>query len=60
MGNVYLILNPFLGHVSPQFHAIFDDDFTLAPTLRANTVHNIWADLVPKSAESATNLDIGS
>ena len=25
--NVALILNPRTGHVSPQFHVVFDDDF---------------------------------
>ncbi len=26
--NIALILNPKIGHVSPQFHVVFDDDFT--------------------------------
>ena len=29
--NVALILNPRSGHVSPQFHIVFGDDFTMVP-----------------------------
>ena len=32
-GNVALVLNPSLGHVSPQFHVVFDDNFSLIPAL---------------------------
>jgi hypothetical protein len=27
-GSVALVLNPRTGHVSPQFHVVFDDHFT--------------------------------
>ena len=59
-GNVALVLNPSSGHVSPQCHAIFDDDFTLTPALSSNTVPTNWVDLLTKSEESATDLDIDS
>ena len=39
---------------------IFDDDFTLMPKLRANTIPANWEDLVTKSEDSATDLDINS
>jgi hypothetical protein len=37
-GNVVLILNPSLDHVSPQYHIVFYDAFTLIPTLRMKTI----------------------
>ena len=37
-GNVALVLNPSTRHVSPQFHVVFDDEFTLIPAMRNNTV----------------------
>ena len=37
-GNVSLVLNLSTGHVSPQFHVVFDDDFTLVPAMRSKTV----------------------
>ena len=30
-GSVALILNPRTGHVSPQFHVVFDNNFTTVP-----------------------------
>jgi hypothetical protein len=36
--NVGLILNPHTGHVLPQFHMVYDDDFTTVPYLRTATV----------------------
>jgi hypothetical protein len=44
--NVALILNPRTGHVSPQFHVVFNDDFTTVQYLRTTTVPPHWADLV--------------
>lgn len=35
----------------PQFHVIYDDDFTTVPYLRTGTVPPHWADLVKKSSE---------
>ena len=36
--DVALVLNPKTGMVSPQFHVVFDDDFTTVPHLRKVTV----------------------
>jgi hypothetical protein len=36
--NVALILDPRTGHVSPQFHAVFNDDFTMVQYLWTTTV----------------------
>ncbi len=48
--NVALILNPRTGHVSPQLHVVFDDDFTTVQYLCTGTVPSHWADLVRSSA----------
>ena len=60
VGNVALVLNPSSGHVSPQFHVVFDDDFRLIPALRSNAVPPNWADLVTKSSEATSSPDIDS
>ncbi len=44
--NVSLILNPRTGHVSPQFHVVFDNDFTTVPYLRTATIPPFWVELV--------------
>jgi hypothetical protein len=44
--NVALILNPRTGHVSPQFHIVFDEDFTMVQYLWTTSVPPHWADLV--------------
>jgi hypothetical protein len=49
--NVALIFNPRTGHISPQFHVIFDDDFTTVPYLRTATIPPYWADLVRASSK---------
>ena len=33
-GNVSLILNISMGHVSPQFHVVFDEYFSTVPSLK--------------------------
>ena len=49
--NVALIFNPRTGHISPQFHVIFDDDFTTVPSLRTSQVPPFWAELVCASSK---------
>ena len=44
--NVHLVLNPRTGHISPQFHAVFDDAFSTVPHLRSGTVPSLWKELV--------------
>jgi hypothetical protein len=48
--NVSLILNPRTGHISPQFHVIYIDDFTTVPYLCTATVPPQWDALVNLSA----------
>ena len=49
-GSVALVLNPQTGLISPQFHVVFDDDFSTVPHLRAGTVPPNWAQLVESSS----------
>ena len=50
-GSVALVLNPKTGLISPQFHVVFDDNFSTVPHLRAGTVPLNWAELVQNSRE---------
>ena len=47
--NFVLVLNPKTGLVSPQFHVVFDDNFTTVPHLRKVTVHTNCNKLVIRS-----------
>jgi hypothetical protein len=60
--NVSLILNPRTGHISPQFHVVYNYDFTTVPYLRTMTVPLNWAALVAASAiiEIYTEKQIGT
>jgi hypothetical protein len=49
--NVALIFNPCTGHISLQFHVIFDNNFTTVPYLRTATIPPYWADLVWASSK---------
>ena len=54
-GSVALVLNPTTGHVSPQFHVVFDDTFSTIPYMREGTVPPHWAELVRNSSKVATD-----
>jgi hypothetical protein len=54
-GSVALVLNPATGHVSPQYHVVFDDDFTTVASIRNGVVPENWMDLVKRSSELATD-----
>ena len=53
-GSVALVLNPKTGLVSPQFHVVFDDDFSTVPSLRSGSVPDNWHQLVRNSREKST------
>jgi hypothetical protein len=53
-GLVALVLNPRIGHVSPQFHVVFDDHFTTVPFMEKNEVPPHLAELVENSCEKVT------
>ena len=44
--NVTLILNPHTVYVLPQFHVVYDDDFTTVPYLWTAATPPHWAELV--------------
>jgi hypothetical protein len=52
-GNVALVFNPKTGHVSPQYHVTFDDEFTTVPYMERGEVPPNWDDLYWNSSESA-------
>jgi hypothetical protein len=43
--NLLLVLNPRTGHVLPQFHVVYDDDFIMVSYLWMVTVPPHWAEL---------------
>jgi hypothetical protein len=53
-GIVALVYNPFTGHVSPQYHVVFDDDFTTVPYMEAGTIPPHWSDLLQSSSQLAS------
>ena len=53
--SVALVLNPTSGHVSPQFHVVFNDTFSTVPRMREGTIPPHWTDLVRNSTELATD-----
>jgi hypothetical protein len=59
---VGLILNPCTGHVSPQFHVVYDDDFITVPYLCSADVPPHWAQLVEASShlEVHTEQQVGT
>ncbi len=44
--NFSLVLNPWTGHVLPQFHVVYNDAFTTVPYLQTVAVQPHWAELV--------------
>ena len=53
-GSVALVLNPQTGHISPQFHVVFDDHFTTVPFMEKNEVPPHWSKLIENSGEKVT------
>ena len=54
-GNVALVINTKTGLVSPQYHVVFDDDFTTVPHLIKGTGPPNWEKLVLDSRERSTD-----
>ena len=53
-GSVALVLNPKTVLVLPQYHVVYDDNFTTVPHMRDLTVPSNWAHLVANSRELVT------
>ena len=56
-GTVALVLNPRTLRVSPQYHVVFDDEFTTVPYLRSGTIPPQWTQLCKQSMPFATESD---
>jgi hypothetical protein len=54
-GSVALVLNPRTLRVSPQFHIVFDDEFSTVPFMNNGEIPPHWSDLVQHSTELATD-----
>ena len=52
---VALVLNPHTGHVSPQYHVTFDDDFSTLPFVRKGIEPPHWTTLFDQSTYKATD-----
>ena len=52
--NVALVWNLTTGRVSPQYHVVFDDDFTTATYMEAGTLPPNWQELIEHSSEMST------
>ena len=48
-GNVAFVWNPTTRRVSPQYHVVFDDDYTIVPYMEAGTLPPNWEDLVEQA-----------
>ena len=54
-GNVALVLNLQTGHVSPQYHLVFDDDFTTVKYIESGNEPPNWCKLVQDSSARVTD-----
>ena len=50
--SVALVLNPGTGHVSHQFHVVFDDDYSTVTFMREFKIPPNWTDLVQRISQS--------
>ncbi len=55
--NVAMVLNPFTGLVSPQYHVVFDDHFQTLDSLRDTTVPTSWTTICQQNSTSNTDAD---
>ena len=56
-GSVALVFNPTTGLVSPQYHVVFDDNFSTVPYMNKGEVPDNWDELYKYSRELATDED---
>ena len=54
-----MVLNPATGHVSSQYHVVFDDEFYKVPFMREGTIPPNWTDIVQRRSQSGApdNID---
>ena len=56
-GLIALVFNPATGHVSPQFHVVFDDDFSTVPYMEKAVIPPNWEELYQSYWELVTEED---
>lgn len=56
-GSVALVLNPCTLQISPQYHVVYDNEFTTAPYLCSGDVPLQWTQLCKQSMPFATEMD---
>eukprot|EP00957_Ditylum_brightwellii_P172067 13099401-Ditylum_brightwellii.AAC.1 len=54
-GKVVLVIDLQTAHVSPQYHIVFDDEFSTVPYLQSQETPYDWADFDAKHTEKATD-----
>ena len=54
-GSVELVLNPVTGHVSPQYHVVYDETFSKVSHMRDETIPPTWDEMCKNSVKSATS-----
>ena len=54
--HIALILNITMGHVSLQYHLIFDDDFTTVESMKLGKILMNWDKLVETQCKLATTM----
>jgi len=54
-GSVALVLNVITGHISPQYHVIFDNNFSTFPALRDGICPAHWKELARDNSEKVTD-----
>jgi hypothetical protein len=52
--SVALVYNPSARCVSPQYHVVFDNDFTMVPCMEEGLIPPHWSDLLQSSSELAS------
>ena len=53
--SVALIINPVTGHVSPQYHVVYDETFLTVSHMIYETIPPNWDEMCKNSVESATS-----
>ena len=53
-GSLELVLNIITGYVSPQYHVVFDKNFSTVVNMRKVTLPGNWENLVEEHSELAT------
>ena len=55
--NVAMVLNPYTGLVSPQYHIVFDDHFQTLPGLRGTEIPDSWKTICKHNSTNSDDTD---